>query len=153
MKTLIAFLCIVSMTASGFAQGRHGERIRAFKTGYLTQELDLSPAEAEKFWPIYNEFESKSFELRVERRNQERDRIKSMGGPEALTDEQARAFLENIFKNEEEALKSKKELYKALEGVLPPGKLLLLYRAEIDFNKRLLTEFRRRGPMKRNEQE
>jgi len=149
MKNLILLICIALLSTQGWAQGRHGERIKAFKTGYLTQELDLRQSEAEKFWPVYNDYEKKVFELRVERRDQERDRIKSMGGPEALSDQEAREFLEKLFDNEEEILKLKKELYESLDPILPPTKLLVLYKAETDFNKRLLSEFRRKGPMNR----
>jgi Skp family chaperone for outer membrane proteins len=150
MKKLIAFMCLVALTSLGWAQGRHGERIKAFKTGYLTQELDLSPAEAEKFWPIYNDFEKRIFDLRVERRKEEREKIESMGGPEALSEKEAREFLADLLKNEEDVLKSKKELYRSLDKILPPAKLLQLYKAESDFNRRLLSEFRRKGSMNRN---
>lgn len=147
MKKIITLLALVAVTTLGLAQGRHGERIKAFKTGYLTQELDLSQGEAEKFWPLYNEFDKKMFELRVERRSQEREKINKMGGPEALSDKEAREFLEKLFENEEEILRAKKGLYKSLESVLPPGKLLKLYKAENDFNKRMLSEYKRRGHM------
>ena len=33
------------------------QEIKAQKTAFLTQRLDLSPAEAEKFWPVYNQFD------------------------------------------------------------------------------------------------
>lgn len=150
MKKFIVFICTVALTTLGWSQGRHGERIKAFKTGYLTQELDLSPSEAEQFWPIYNDFEKRIFELRVERRKEEREKIESMGGPEALSEKEAREFLANLLENEEDVLKSKKELYKSLDKILPPAKLLRLYKAESDFNRRLLSEFRRKGSMNRN---
>jgi hypothetical protein len=133
------------MAAWSQGRGQH-ERVKAFKTGYLTQELDLSPAEAEKFWPIYNTYEKKIFELRVEKRKAERDKMNSMGGPEALSDAQATDFLQGLFENEAEVLKTKQELYKELGTVLSPKKLLILYKAESDFNRRLLSEFKRRGP-------
>ena len=151
MKKIITLIAIMTLTSIGWAQGRHGERIKAFKTGYLTQELDLSPAEAERFWPIYNEFEEKMFELRVQRRKEERDKISSLGGPESLTETQAKEFLQKLFKNEEEVLRVKKELYTSLDQVLSPAKLLKLYKAENDFNRRLLSEYKRRGTMNRNE--
>ena len=145
MKRHIILIALVCLTSWGWSQGRHGERIKAFKTGYLTQELELSPEEAEKFWPIYNEFEDKMFELRVENRKQERDKINSMGGPEALTDDQAREFLHKMLENEEEILTLKKDLYRSLEKVLSPTKLLRLHKAENDFNRHLLSEYKRRG--------
>lgn len=151
MKRIVILLILVGLTSWGWAQGRHGERIRAFKTGYLTQELELSPDEAEKFWPVYNEYESRIFELRVEGRRQSRDKISSLGGPEALTEDQAKAFLDQLFENEEKLLDLKKELYRSLEKVLPPSKLLRLHKAEHDFNRRLLSEYKRRGHMNSEE--
>lgn len=32
------------------------ERIKVIKMGYITKELNLTSAEAEKFWPVYNEY-------------------------------------------------------------------------------------------------
>jgi hypothetical protein len=31
------------------------ERLELFKIQFITKKLDLTPAEAEKFWPVYNE--------------------------------------------------------------------------------------------------
>ena len=147
MRSRILFGIILCLGMAAWSQGRGQlERIKAFKTGYLTQELDLSSSEAEKFWPIYNEYEKRIFELRVEKRRTERDKMNSMGGPEALSDEQATDFLKSLFENEADALDMKRSLYKDLEKVLPPKKLLILYKAEADFNRRLLSEFKRRGP-------
>lgn len=146
MKRILIFGLVLCLSMAAWSQGRgQHERVKAFKTGYLTQELDLSPSEAEKFWPIYNEYEKKIFELRIEKRKAERDKMASMGGPEALSDKEASEFLESLFENESEVLKTKKALYRALEKVLSPKKLLVLYKAEADFNRRLLSEFKRRG--------
>lgn len=147
MRSKILFGILVCMGIAAWSQGRGQlERIKAFKTGYLTQELDLSSAEAEKFWPIYNEYEKKMFELRIDKRRAEREKMNQMGGPEALSDKEASDFLKSLFENEGEALEMKRNLYRDLEKILTPKKLLILYKAEADFNRRLLSEFRRRGP-------
>lgn len=147
MKRKIIFGIVLCLSMAAWSQGRgQHERIKAFKTGYLTQELDLSSSEAEKFWPIYNEYEKKIFELRIEKRKAERDKMNSMGGPEALSDAEATAFLKGLFENESDVLETKRQLYDELEKVLSPKKLLILYKAEADFNRRLLSEFKRRGP-------
>lgn len=147
MKRIIIFGIVFCLGIAAWSQGRGQlERIKAFKTGYLTQELDLSSAEAEKFWPIYNEYEKKIFELRVEKRKAEREKMNSMGGPGSLSDAEATEFLNNLFKNESEVIEKRQELYKELKQVLSPKKLLVLYKAEADFNRRLLSEFKRRGP-------
>ena len=43
------------------------ERVKAAKVAYLTRELGLSPQEAERFWPVYNEFENRRDDLRHDR--------------------------------------------------------------------------------------
>lgn len=151
MKKTVTLIALILLSSLGWAQGRHGERIRAFKTGYLTQELELSQEEAEKFWPLYNEYENKMFELRFENRRQAREQISSQGGPEALTDEEAKAYLNRLFENEEKILTLKKDLYGSLEKVLPPAKLLKLHKAENDFNRHLLSEYKRRGHQNQKE--
>lgn len=147
MRRAILIGIVLCLGVAAWSQGRGQlERIKAFKTGYLTQELDLSSDEAEKFWPIYNEYEKKIFELRVEKRRAEREKMNSMGGPDSLSDEQATEFLNNLFLNESAVIETRQELYGELRQVLSPKKLLILYKAEADFNRRLLSEFKRRGP-------
>ena len=149
MKRALIFTVIFCLSMNLWSQ-RQGqlEKIKAFKTGYLTQELDLSSEEAERFWPIYNKYEKKIFELRVEKRKAERNRINALGGPEALTEEEAETILEDLFANESGVLNLKKELYQELSTVLSSKKRLKLFKAEADFNRRLLSEFKRRGPMR-----
>ena len=51
------FLLLVSFAFSfliGVAQ--NGNRLEALKIAYITKRLDLSPEEAQKFWPIYNQY-------------------------------------------------------------------------------------------------
>jgi hypothetical protein len=35
---------------------QNGNRLEALKIAYITKRLDLSPEEAQKFWPIYNQY-------------------------------------------------------------------------------------------------
>ena len=57
--TILAFAGAWSSSAQD-KNGRNGwqERIKSEKIAYLTDAMDLSPAEAEKFWPVYNRAES-----------------------------------------------------------------------------------------------
>ncbi|WP_321538430.1 hypothetical protein [Flavobacterium piscinae] len=60
------FICLI-FTSTGFAQGGKRDKVKALKTAFITNELSLTSQEAEKFWPIYNAFEDKQFELRHEK--------------------------------------------------------------------------------------
>lgn len=35
---------------------RVGEKIRSLEIGYLTKQLQLTPDEAQKFWPVFNQY-------------------------------------------------------------------------------------------------
>ncbi|HLG04086.1 MAG TPA: hypothetical protein VI731_10860, partial [Bacteroidia bacterium] len=39
--------------------GTGAERVQALKVAFITKHLNLTPAEAEKFWPVYNEYQDK----------------------------------------------------------------------------------------------
>ena len=73
----------------------------------------------------------------------ERSRIRDLGGPEMLSDEEASKTLNKMLASEKEITKTRDEMYKALSKILTPTKLLKLYHAEMNFNKRLLSEFKK----------
>lgn len=47
---------IVSATAQNKGK-QDGGRLQALKIAYLTKNLELTPEEAQKFWPVYNNYE------------------------------------------------------------------------------------------------
>lgn len=130
------------------AQERGRERIKAYKTAYITQELDLSSKEAEKFWPIYNQYDKKLFELKVREVKKSKQLIKEAGGPDALNDEEAQNVLSKMLSTEKEASIAREKMYTKLSKVLTPQKLLKLYNVENNFNRKLLMEYRKGKPRK-----
>jgi hypothetical protein len=51
-----------------------GGKVEALKIAYLTQKLNLSTEEAQKFWPIYNKYAVEIRKVRVEGRlNKEKE--------------------------------------------------------------------------------
>ncbi len=145
-KVLIIAILALMLTTGLRAQEKGKERIKAYKTAYITEQLDLSSKEAEVFWPVYNEYNKKIFAIRVVKMRKERSRIKELGGPDALSDEEASETLRTMLNSEKEVIETKEEMYKALSKVLNPAKLFKLYHAEMNFNKRLLSEFRKGKP-------
>jgi hypothetical protein len=123
------------------AQNDKHENLKALKTAFITQELDLSPKEAEKFWPIYNGYDEKIHEIKVIKYREGKNKINQRGGFDALTEKEADEFLTALIKNEEDELKAKKELFKQLKNVLSSKKIVQLEKAEHDFNRKLLREY------------
>jgi hypothetical protein len=140
MKKLILILFLVSCGLT--AQNDRGEKIKAIKIAYITEQLDLTSSEAEKFWPFYNDYEDKMKNLRENGRREIylkiREDISSMSDAEA-----------NVLIDKHLALKAKELMYQEelvanLRGVLSPKKILKLKKVEQDFKKKLLERLKRR---------
>ena len=77
-KFLLMVMLVLGTATLTFAQNeeqkRDGGRIEALKIAYLTKKLDLTPEEAQKFWPIYNEYTKEIRKTRMDaRKNQEKE--------------------------------------------------------------------------------
>lgn len=69
-KILLLALVFLGFTTVSLAQNPAG-RVQALKIAFLTRKLDLSPEEAQKFWPVYNNYEAEIRKTRQEMRNQD----------------------------------------------------------------------------------
>src|SRR5690625_6700831 len=66
-RVLFLFLTFLAFTAYG--QDDKRSQIQAMKTAYITEELELTATEAEKFWPIYNAYRKDLWSLRHDKYN------------------------------------------------------------------------------------
>jgi len=129
---------------SFYAQGPKKEKVKALKVAYLTNNLSLTTAEAEKFWPIYNAYDEKQFELRHEKMKMIKEKLDSESVDD-LTDKQASAMITQIEGVEDELYQNRKKFMASLKTVLSPVKILKLKKAEDDFNKTLLRQYKNKG--------
>lgn len=140
MKTLFTSLLLILFTFSGFAQEQRGERIKAMKTAFITQELELTPSEAEKFWPVYNKFEK---DIRALKR-QEREQMRNSHGDNLknISDAQAKEILDNLSKIRTQETELHKQREQELLKHISAAKVLRLRKAEHDFQMQLLKKYR-----------
>jgi Spy/CpxP family protein refolding chaperone len=149
MKTNKLLLIIIFLLSiHSFAQtpmGEKKEQIKALKVGFITNELSLTSDEASKFWPIYNAYDDKQFELRYKKL---KSYIGRMDGEalDKMSDKEAAALLAQMESNEDELYQNRKKFIVSLKGILPPIKIIKLKKAEDDFNKKLLQQYRNKGP-------
>lgn len=147
MKKLIILIFACFFVASGvIAQDRKGlnpemfEKIKAEKISFFTRKLDLSPSEAQAFWPVYNEFEKKRFAIQFqihefERMPEEKFAKLSESELEKLTNEYIESF--------DKQASLIKEYNKQFMRILPKKKVLLMYRTENEFRSYLIREYKR----------
>lgn len=123
------------------------EQIKALKVGFFTNELSLTADEAAKFWPVYNAFEDKQFSLRRNKINYFKD-IENTNSLEKISDKEAQILLLQIQNDEDEMYSIRKKLISSLKGILSPIKIIKLKKAEENFNKKLLQQYRNTGSKK-----
>ena len=146
MKKLVLVLFILSAAVyaqkpNGNGQGPNHGKMKALKTAHITNQLELTTTEAEKFWPIYNEFDAKFMELRTKQREEFKDKL-SDGGLDNLSDKEANEMIDKMLEMKSKELEYRKELVANLRGVIPPQKIIKLQRAEESFKRMLLKKLK-----------
>lgn len=119
----------------GERQQEKKDNIEAMKIAFLTTKLDLTPEEAQKFWPVYNQYNDKLQELRKKRRSDERDAKKNF---EDLTDKEIEQAIDNDLAFRQKELDLQKEYNTKFKAVLPIKKVSRLYAAEEQFKRVLI---------------
>jgi len=111
------------------------ERIETQKVAFITDRLDLSVEEAEKFWPVYNNYKGSQKTKQKAWRDEHdftSDEITNM------TDNEADEFAKAQMGHEQEMLDLRKGLITNMKGVISPQKILMLLEAEKDFRVELM---------------
>ena len=147
MKKLILLACLFFTTMTLIAQpeGRKGmkDKIRTLKIEFITEKLDLSSVEAEKFWPIYNVFDKAYMELRHEKLKGLKDNLKKEINE--ISEVAALSKLNEMTAIEDELVQLKQSFRTQLEGIISNKKILLLKIAEDGFNRRMMDKLKRRS--------
>ncbi|MCX6186302.1 MAG: hypothetical protein NTU43_04785, partial [Bacteroidetes bacterium] len=65
IKTMALLVLLVLTQYTLYAQkGKMKDKIETMKIGFITQKLNLTSEEAQKFWPVYNKFSDDLQKLR-----------------------------------------------------------------------------------------
>lgn len=124
---LITLILIFSFGAIIAQGGERGKKVKAQYVAFITSELDLSPEESARFWPIYNEYLDKQKQTKRAYR-------KGSGSGD----------YQSSIEKDEKMLTLKKKYYARLEGVIPANKLSKLERSEKKFKKKVLDRVSKR---------
>ena len=52
----------------GDGQGEGGKLIKTYQIAFLTKKLNLTPEEAQRFWPVFNKYEEEIRNTRIQNR-------------------------------------------------------------------------------------
>lgn len=103
------------------ASGSQHEKIQALRIAFISQQLNLTPAEAQKFWPMYNQYQTDLHTLR--------ENFKPGAGQQPTAEQQ--------LDFEQKKLDLKKKYKTEFEGCLGKDKVNKLYGLEDEFRKKV----------------
>ncbi len=123
------------------------DKFKAEKIAFFTDALELTPEEAAVFWPVYNEYERKKWELSQEPRIMDEQFVK---GIDKMTEKECIEFTRKYSSFQQKDADINKEYNEKFLKVLPARKVVKLYITEINFREHLLRKYRDFGRFNNN---
>jgi hypothetical protein len=136
-------LAVAASPAAHAQTGAHGGRVSQAggrisqldnaRIAFLTSRVSLTQDQAQRFWPVYNEFLAKRRDLNRAARLLRRDASNT-----SLSDAQLRDNFNQDFAIRQQQLNLEKDYFTNAQKVLSLRQLVQLYQAERDFTKEVL---------------
>jgi hypothetical protein len=119
------------------AQNPNLEKLNAYRIGFFTKKLNLSSGEAEKFWPVQNEYQKQKNLIQQERISL----IRNFNQNESsLSDAQLEEISDKLVATIVQESTLAVTFHKKLKEVLPPAKVIRFYQAENQYKAQLLSD-------------
>ena len=151
MNRKLIFIIVPLLFFSQFSFGQNKDarqKIESARIALITERLGLTPEQAEKFWPVYNEYN-------IHRKNlvQEMQNARKNVDMNNLTEEQGRELMKLGLNIKERQLQLEKTYSDRLVEVISTKQMLSLRKAEDDFRKMIIQrlEDRKRQQMRRDQ--
>ena len=152
---IISLVVLLGMAGSAMAQGWMGEpppdgppfgdgpraekvreRIRTVKIWKLTESLDLTSEQSEKFFPIYNTYQDDRMAIEKERFQTLRE-LKTLLDQENPPDKEITAMLDKLDSFDGKSQANQQQFRKGLKDILTTNQIGRLYVFEMEFMKQL----------------
>ena len=135
LAALLLLLAPAAHAQGGLGGGGGGQRLGQLenaKIAFITNRVSLTQDQAQKFWPLYNEFSTRRREFnrsgRLLRRNV----------TEGMTDQQIRDNFTQAFNMRQQELNLEKEYFDKFQKVISLRQVAQLFQAERDFTKEVI---------------
>lgn len=136
-------ICFSLIAQPGEDLGENKERVEALRIAFLTKRLSLTPDEAQKFWPIYNEYNQA---LENVRKESQLMRKAMKEGMETMSDKDVEKVADEFLGQRRKELEIVEKYHVQFKKILPIRKVAVLYKSDRDFKRHLLEEMRNRQP-------
>ncbi|MEN8157038.1 MAG: hypothetical protein ABFS10_08810 [Bacteroidota bacterium] len=145
-RSLSIATLLILMVGTGRLLAQSEEQIEQFKQerkAYFKEKLELTPAEEELFWPLYNDYHNRKIRIVEDERNTFRY---SHDNADNLSNQEVSETLNKISRLKKELYELETRYYQSkFPEILPPEKVLKLYQVEWDFRGHLIRKIRGHG--------
>lgn len=150
---IIGVLIIGSICAYAQPKGEREQarkKIEARKVAYLTTELDLTPTEAQVFWPVYNQAHSEQMKLRKEQHQLHKSSSEgeNKNTIDTMTDDELEKMMAKMMDYKQAELDLQRKYLQKYKEVLPMKKVAKLHSAEMKFKRKLMSDIGKKGPQR-----
>lgn len=144
MKRLFFIVLIVSVFIPRVQaqDGEMADRIKALRAEVYTRVLNLTSDEAEKFWPVFNEYVANKENLQKQ--------LKPENDLDGMSDQEVEEYVKKYFEIRQKEFDLEKDLVQKLRKVLPIRKIAKLPKAEREFRESLLKRLQELREKRRN---
>lgn len=132
--TLLVCFFVISLSAQ-----TKRDQIQAQKVAFFTQKLDLSPKEAEKFWPVFNTYQEEKNKLN---RAQRELALRYNRNSAVMTDAEVSEILNQYINYQKQETKLLEEYNEKFKQILPERKVMMIYIVEVQFKNHLLRQLK-----------
>ena len=145
-KYLYSLFIVLTFCFSTNAQKRkgHKEKIKLLKISYLTEQLDLTSLEAEKFWPVYNEHSKNILDFMAKKSDAIKKELSVVKEIDSINEKKALTLFNLTQYLERKKFEERENYIKKLKTILPIKKILKLQIAEKEFGRKLMRKYRRK---------
>ena len=123
---------------------KHHQKIKTLKIAFLTEQLNLTASEAEKFWPIYNVYNSETHDLYRKKSESIKNELKTAKTIDSIEESRALVLFDMMQSLEKKKFEETQKYYRKLKTILPIKKILKLRLAEREFGRKLMRKYRRK---------
>ena len=119
------------------------EELQSQKIAFFTQELDLTPEEAQTFWPVYNACWKNTEAARRNINKSLKELNDALKQTPAASDSDIKVLMNKYFRACEEEIKVNTQSFEELSNVLPVDKAAKVFSLEEKFRVMLIRHLRR----------
>ena len=136
----VVFILLIMLTMPVIktaAQNTNMEKLNNYKIGFFTKKLNLTSQEAEKFWPVYNDYQTQRNQIQIEKLKLNRNfNLNESTLSDKQLEEMGDKYVDCLVQESNLAV----VFHKKLKEVLPPAKVIMYYQAENQYKIQLLNE-------------